>query len=62
MQADPAEAINIPAIPIGALLATMHPLASRPLFLLSWLNSQISAQDMMLPEMFDKLVLKNFCE
>ncbi|KAL2934199.1 Triacylglycerol lipase 1 [Bienertia sinuspersici] len=59
--ADPAVALNIPSIPIGALLAAMHPLASRPPFLLSWLNSQISAQDMMLPELFDKLVLNNFC-
>ncbi|KNA24183.1 hypothetical protein SOVF_018000 [Spinacia oleracea] len=59
--ADPAKALKITSIPIGALLATMQPLASRAPFLLSWLNSMISAQDMMLPEMFDKFTLKNFC-
>ncbi|XP_048329425.1 uncharacterized protein LOC107418607 isoform X1 [Ziziphus jujuba] len=59
--ADPAQALNVPAIPIGALLAAAHPLASRPPYVLSWLNRQISAQDMMHPELFEKLVLNNFC-
>lgn len=62
IQADPAQALNVPAVPIGALLAAAHPLASRPPYVLSWLNPQISAQDMMHPEMFEKLVLNNFCK
>uniref|UniRef100_A0A803MR91 AB hydrolase-1 domain-containing protein n=1 Tax=Chenopodium quinoa TaxID=63459 RepID=A0A803MR91_CHEQI len=58
---DPAEALNITSIPMGTIFAALHPLAYRAPFILSWLNSQISAQDMMLPELFDRLVLKNFC-
>nr|DAD35441.1 TPA_asm: hypothetical protein HUJ06_006081 [Nelumbo nucifera] len=41
--ADPAQALNVPVIPLGALLAA------------------ISAEDMMHPELFEKLVLNNFC-
>uniref|UniRef100_A0A6V7QV01 AB hydrolase-1 domain-containing protein n=1 Tax=Ananas comosus var. bracteatus TaxID=296719 RepID=A0A6V7QV01_ANACO len=59
--ADPAQALNVPVVPLGALLAAAHPLSSRPPFVLSWLNPQISAQDMMHPELFSKLVLNNFC-
>ncbi|XP_040996488.1 uncharacterized protein LOC121242643 isoform X2 [Juglans microcarpa x Juglans regia] len=59
--ADPAEALKVPVIPIGGLLSAAHPLASRPPYVLSWLNPQISAQDMMHPKLFEKLVLNNFC-
>ncbi|XP_078446014.1 alpha/beta hydrolase family protein [Wolffia australiana] len=59
--ADPAQVLNVPVIPIGALLAAAYPLTSRPPYVLSWLNSQISSQGMMHPELFEKLVLKNFC-
>ncbi|KAE8124882.1 hypothetical protein FH972_019727 [Carpinus fangiana] len=59
-QADPAQALNVPVIPIGALLAAAHPLTSRPPYVLSWLNAQISAQHMMHPKLFEKLVLNNF--
>ncbi|ONK81746.1 uncharacterized protein A4U43_C01F32460 [Asparagus officinalis] len=59
--ADPAQALNVPVVPLGALLAAAYPLASRPPYVLSWLNPQISAQDMMHPELFEKLVLNNFC-
>ncbi|KAK8470471.1 hypothetical protein PHAVU_004G153400 [Phaseolus vulgaris] len=59
--AEPAQALNIPAIPVGPLLATVYPLASYPPYVLSWLNSQISAQDMMDQKLFEKLVLNNFC-
>uniref|UniRef100_A0A2N9HZG1 Uncharacterized protein n=1 Tax=Fagus sylvatica TaxID=28930 RepID=A0A2N9HZG1_FAGSY len=59
--ANPAEALNVPVIPIGALLAAAHPLASRPPYFLSWLNSQISAQGMMQPKLLEKLVMNNFC-
>ncbi|CAL9042433.1 unnamed protein product [Musa banksii] len=59
--ADPAQALNVPVVPLGVLLAAAYPLSSRPPYVLSWLNDQISAQDMMHPELFAKLVLNNFC-
>uniref|UniRef100_A0A7C9EAG9 AB hydrolase-1 domain-containing protein n=1 Tax=Opuntia streptacantha TaxID=393608 RepID=A0A7C9EAG9_OPUST len=58
---DPAKALNVTAIPFGVVMAALYPFASRPPFLLYWLNAQISAQDMMTPELFERLVLKNFC-
>jgi len=62
MQVDPAKALKVTAIPIGAVMAALYPLASRPPFLLSWLNAQVSAQDMMVPELFERLLQKNFCK
>lgn len=62
LQADPAKALNVPVIPIGALLAAAHPFASRPPYILSWLNPQISAPGMMHPQLFEKLVMNNFCK
>lgn len=59
--ADPAQALNVPVVPLGALLAAAHPLASRPPYVLSWLNPLITAQDMMDPELLEKFVLNNFC-
>ncbi|KAE8713514.1 octicosapeptide/Phox/Bem1p domain-containing family protein [Hibiscus syriacus] len=59
--ADPAQALNVPAVPFGSLLAAAYPLASRPPYVLGWLNSLISAEDMMHPELLEKLVLNNFC-
>ncbi|XP_043695222.1 uncharacterized protein LOC122645886 isoform X2 [Telopea speciosissima] len=59
--ADPLQALNVPVLPLRALLAAVYPLSSRPPYVLSWLNPQISAQDMMHPELFEKLVLTNFC-
>ncbi|KAF1882600.1 hypothetical protein Lal_00002780 [Lupinus albus] len=59
--AEPTQALNIPVIPVGPLLATVYPLLKHPPHFLSWLNSQISAQDMMDQELFEKLVLNNFC-
>ncbi|XP_058088990.1 uncharacterized protein LOC131235704 isoform X2 [Magnolia sinica] len=59
--ADPAQALNVPVVPLGALLAAVYPLSIRPPYVLSWLNPQISAEDMMHPELFEKLVLNNFC-
>lgn len=58
--AEPAQALKVSSIPMGVLLAAIHPLASRPPYVLSWLNLQISAQDMMMPKLLEKLVLKNF--
>ncbi|XP_047330639.1 uncharacterized protein LOC124934190 isoform X1 [Impatiens glandulifera] len=58
---DPAQALNVPGIPLGAMLSAAYPLTSRPPFVLSWLNDLISAQDMMHPELLRKLVLNNFC-
>ncbi|XP_065881238.1 uncharacterized protein [Euphorbia lathyris] len=59
--ADPAQALNVPVVPLGALLSAAYPLSSRPPYVLSWLNYLISAQDMMHPELLEKLVLNNFC-
>lgn len=62
MQADPAQALNVPAIPVGAILAAVHPFVSRPPYVLSWLKGQVSAQEMMHPKLYDKLLLNNFCK
>ncbi|XP_062195864.1 uncharacterized protein LOC133899009 [Phragmites australis] len=59
--AHPAQALNVPVVPLGTLLAAAYPWASGPLHLFSWLNHQISAQDMMHPELLSKLVFNNFC-
>ncbi len=61
-QVYPAQALNVPAVPLGTLLAAAYPWASGPPYLFSWLNHQISAQDMMHPELLSKLVFNNFCE
>lgn len=58
---DPAQALNVPAVPLGALMAAIHPLAVNPPYMMAWLSPQVSAQDMMDPELFKKLVLNNFC-
>ncbi|XWS22466.1 hypothetical protein CRYUN_Cryun29cG0037300 [Craigia yunnanensis] len=59
--ADPAQALNVPAVPLGTLLAAAYPLSSQPPYVLAWLNNLISAEDMMHPELLKKLVLNNFC-
>ncbi|KAK3031567.1 hypothetical protein RJ639_036366 [Escallonia herrerae] len=59
--ADPAQALNVPVVPLGALLTAAYPLSSRPPYVMSWLNHMISAEDMMHPELLKKLVLNNFC-
>lgn len=59
--ADPAQALNVPVVPLGALLAAAYPLSSGPPYVLSWLNYLISAEDMMHPKLLKKLVLNNFC-
>ncbi|XP_059640998.1 uncharacterized protein LOC132283119 [Cornus florida] len=59
--ANPAQALNVPVIPLGTLLAAAYPLASGPPYVLAWLNPLISAENMMHPELFEKLVLNNFC-
>ncbi|CAB4311736.1 unnamed protein product [Prunus armeniaca] len=56
--ANPAQVLNVP-VPFGALVAAVHHLATRT-HVLSWLKPQISAQDMQ-PELYEKLVLNNFC-
>ncbi|KAJ0038509.1 hypothetical protein Pint_22081 [Pistacia integerrima] len=59
--ADPAQALNVPVVPLGALLSAAYPLSSSPPYVFSWLNDLISAEDMMHPELLKKLVLNNFC-
>lgn len=61
-QADPAQALNVPVVPLGAMLAAAYPLSSRPPYVLSRLNTLISADGMMDPELLKKLVMSNFCE
>lgn len=58
---EPVQALNVPVIPVGPLIASAYPLARNPPYVLSWLNSQISAQDMMDQKLYEKLVLNNFC-
>ncbi|KAG2599948.1 hypothetical protein PVAP13_5KG485300 [Panicum virgatum] len=60
--ADPAEMLRVPAIPLGALLSTTYPISSRAPYILSLLRSQISAKEMMDPELLSKLILNNFCK
>lgn len=59
--ADPAQALNVPAVPLGVLLAAAYPLSTRPPYVLSWLNNLISAEGMMHPELLKKLIMNNFC-
>ncbi|KAG0539017.1 hypothetical protein BDA96_03G286500 [Sorghum bicolor] len=59
--ADPAEMLRVPAIPLGVLLSTTYPISSRAPYILSLLRSQISAKEMMDPELLSKLILNNFC-
>ncbi|XP_048501869.1 uncharacterized protein LOC104884869 isoform X2 [Beta vulgaris subsp. vulgaris] len=59
--ANPAQVLNVPVVPLGAMLSATYPLSSSPPYVLSWLNNLISAEDMMDPELLKKLVLNNFC-
>lgn len=59
--ADPAQVLQVPVVPLGALLTAAYPLSSRPPYIFSWLNNMISAEDMMHPELLEKLILNNFC-
>ncbi|XP_074309499.1 uncharacterized protein LOC141643986 isoform X1 [Silene latifolia] len=59
--ANPAQALKVPVVPLGAMLSATYPLSSSPPYVLSWLNNLISAEDMMHPELLKKLVLNNFC-
>lgn len=59
--AEPAQALNVPAVPLGALLTMAFPLSSRPPYVFSWINHMISAEDMMHPKLLKKLILNNFC-
>lgn len=60
LQVEPVQVLNVPVIPVGPLIATAYPLLRNPVYALSWLNAQISAQDMMDQKLFEKLVLNNF--
>ncbi|KAI5054966.1 hypothetical protein GOP47_0030111 [Adiantum capillus-veneris] len=59
--ADPAQLLNVPAVPLGALMTALHPLTVNPPYAFAWLSAQVSAQEMMDPQLFKKLVLNNFC-
>lgn len=58
---DPAQMLNVPVIPLGALMSAIHPLATRPPYALAYLGYQVSARQMMEPDLFKKLVCNNFC-
>ncbi|VVA95192.1 unnamed protein product [Arabis nemorensis] len=58
---DPAQAINLGALPIDTMLEMIHPLMCRPPYALSWLTTNISAPQMMEPEVIEKLVLNTLC-
>lgn len=62
LQADPAQMLNVPVIPLGAMMNAIHPLASRPPYALAYLGYQVSARQMMEPDLFKKLVCNNFCK
>uniref|UniRef100_A0A7N0U1H7 AB hydrolase-1 domain-containing protein n=1 Tax=Kalanchoe fedtschenkoi TaxID=63787 RepID=A0A7N0U1H7_KALFE len=59
--ADPTQVLNVPAVPLGALLAAAYPLSSRPPYVLAWLNNLISSEGMMHPELMKKFIFNNFC-
>ncbi|RDY10565.1 hypothetical protein CR513_04894, partial [Mucuna pruriens] len=60
--ADPAQALNVPVVPLGAILAAAYPLSSRPPYVFSWLNTLISAEDMMDPDLLKRLLTTAFRE
>ncbi|CAN1311811.1 hypothetical protein LINPERPRIM_LOCUS28471, partial [Linum perenne] len=59
--ADPAKALNVPAIPIGKMVATAHQLSSNLPYLTSWLKSQISTHGMLDSQASAKLVSDGLC-
>lgn len=59
--ADPAQVLNVPVVPLGALLAAAYPLTSCAPYALARLNDMISATDMMHPDQLKKLVRTSFC-
>jgi hypothetical protein len=62
LQTDPAQMLNVPVIPLGALMSAIHPLATRPPYALAYLGYQVSARQMMDPDLFKKLICNNFCK
>ena len=50
------------ALPIDTMLEMAHPLICRPPYALSWLTTNISAPQMMDPEVIEKLVLNSLCK
>lgn len=61
IQRGPAQALKVPVMPIDTMLAMAHPLMCRPPYPLSWLTTNISAPQMMDPELIEKLVLNSLC-
>lgn len=61
-QADPAQALSVPVVPLGALLIAAYEVSSRSPYALTWLNTLISAEGMMDPDLFKRLVMNNFCK
>ncbi|CAN0877009.1 hypothetical protein LINGRAHAP2_LOCUS11620 [Linum grandiflorum] len=59
--ADPAKALNVPAIPVGRMISTAHQLSSNLPYLTPWLKSQITTPGMLHPELLKKLVSDGLC-
>ncbi|XP_024539326.1 uncharacterized protein LOC9658703 isoform X1 [Selaginella moellendorffii] len=59
--ADPAQVLNVPVVPLGAIMQAVYPLVCRPPYALAWLGYNVSASGMMDPDLYKKLVYNNFC-
>ncbi|GAU25630.1 hypothetical protein TSUD_49820 [Trifolium subterraneum] len=57
-RSDPAK--SLPFVPLGAMLVAAYEVSSRSPYASSWLNTLISAEGMMDPDLFKRLVLNNF--
>lgn len=59
--ANPAQLLNIPVVPLGLMMSAVAPLITKPPYPLAWIGYHVSAKGMMDVELFQKLVLTNFC-
>jgi pimeloyl-ACP methyl ester carboxylesterase len=59
--ASPAQLLNIPVVPLGVMMSAVTPLISKAPYPLAWIGYHVSAKGMMDEELFQKLVLTNFC-
>ncbi|KAG0622972.1 hypothetical protein M758_3G138100 [Ceratodon purpureus] len=59
--ASPAQILNIPVVPLGVLMTAVTPLITKAPYPLAWVGYHVSAKGMMDEELFQKLILTNFC-
>lgn len=62
MQASPAQLLNIPVVPLGVMMTAVTPLITNAPYPLAWIGYHVSAKGMMDEDLFQKLILTNFCE